>query len=120
MSYATLAPVIGRTPDVPSSIRMSPVGELLYVAFCSEAIQPHFLEVAGTLYVFLQDGLGYSGIVDAIKAVMDRLPADSAFYGYSLEALIQPDWAYQLVTHGPDAETQQLSQTTNVRRHTEG
>ena len=120
MSYATLAPVIGRTPDVPSSIRMSPVGELLYVAFCSEAIQPHFLEVAGTLYVFLQDGLNYSGIVDAISAVMDRLPADSAFYGYSIEELIQPDWAYQLVTHGPDAETQQLSQTTNVRRRTEG
>ena len=120
MSYATLAPVIGRTPDVPSSIRMSPVGELLYVAFCSEAIQPHFLEVAGTLYVFLQDGLNNSGIVDAISAVMDRLPADSAFYGCSIEALIQPDWANLLVTSGPDAETQQLNQTTNVRRHTEG
>lgn len=120
MSYATLAPVIGRTPDVPSSIRMSPVGEFLYVAFCSEAIQPHFLEVAGTLYIFLQDGLNNSGIVDAISAVMDRLPADSAFYGCSIEDLIQPDWANLLVTNGPDAETQQLNQTTNVRRHTEG
>lgn len=120
MTYATLSPVIGRTPDVPSSIRMSPVGESLYVAFCNEAIQPHFLEVTGTLYVFLQYGLGYSGIIDAIEAVMDRLPADSAFYGYPIEALIQPDWANLLVKNGPDAETQQLSQTTNVRRHTEG
>jgi hypothetical protein len=120
MSYATLAPVIGRTPDVPSSIRMSPVGEFLYVAFCSEAIQPHFLEVAGTLYVFLQDGLNYSGIVDAISAVMDRLPADSAFYGYPIEVLIQPGWIHRIVASGPSAETQQLSQTTNVRRHTQG
>ncbi len=120
MNYATLSPVIGRAPDVPSSIRMSPAGEFLYVALCNEAKQPHFLEVAGTLYFFLQDGLDYSGIVDAISAVLNRLSTDSALYGYPVETLIQPDWIHRIVTSGPGAEPQQLSQTTNVRRHSQG
>jgi len=117
VKYPTLSPVIGRTPDVPSSIRMSPVGESLYVAFCNEAIQPHFLEVAGTLYVFLQDGLGYSGIVDAITAVMDRLPADSAFYGYPSEALIQPEWILYFVTNDLEGALPHQDLSINVRGH---
>jgi hypothetical protein len=117
MTYASLSPVIGRTPDVPSSIRMSPVGESLYVAFCNEAIHPHFLEVAGTLYVFLQDGLGYSGIVDAITGVMDRLQADSAFYGYPVERLIQPEWISHFVTNHLEGALSHQDPPTNVRRH---
>jgi len=117
MTYASLSPVIGRTPDVPSSIRMSPAGEFLYVAFCNEAIQPHFLEVGGTLYVFLQDGLDYSGIVDAITAVMDRLPIDSAFYGYPSEALIQPEWISHFVTNDLEVALPHQDPSTNVRGH---
>jgi hypothetical protein len=117
MIYATLSPVIGRTPDVPSSIRMSPAGEFLYVAFCNESMQPHFLEVAGTLYVFLQDGLGYSGIVDAISVVLNRLSTDSALHGYAIEDLIQPEWISHFVTNDLEVVLPHQDQSTNVRRH---
>lgn len=117
MNYATLSPVIGRAPDVPSSIRMSPAGEFLYVALCNEAKQPHFLEVAGTLYLFLQDGLDYSGIVDAISAVLNRLSTDSALYGYPVETLIQPEWISHFVTNHLEVALPHQDASTNVRRH---
>ena len=71
MSYTFLSPVIGRTPDVPTPIRMYPVGHELYVAFCDDVIAPHYLEVAGTLYVFMQGGTDYSGVIDAVLSVLN-------------------------------------------------
>ncbi len=117
MMHATLSPVVGRTPDVPASIRMYPAGDAIYVAFCDNAVQPHYLELAGTLYVFIQDGLDYTGVVDAVTAVLNRLPTDSALNGIHIDALIQPEWISQFVTDDLDAPSQHQSQSLSVRRH---
>ena len=116
MSNLTLSPVVGRTPDVPSSIRMYPAGESVYIAFCDESLHPHYLEVAGTLYVFMQDGLDFDGVIFALSNVFDRLPTDSELYGRSLDALIEPVWISQIVATGPDAAGIQRVLSPDVRR----
>lgn len=116
MSNMTLSPVVGRTPDVPSSIRMYPAGESVYIAFCDESLHPHYLEVAGTLYVFMQDGLGFNGVVSALSNVIDRLPTDSELYGRSLDALIEPAWIAQIVETEPDAACIHGVLSSDVRR----
>jgi hypothetical protein len=118
MSNLTLSPVVGRTPDVPSSIRMYPAGESVYIAFCDESLQPHYLEVAGTLYVFMQDGLDFDGVISALTNVIDRLPTDSGQYGCSLDALIEPEWISQIVATGRDAAGIQRVLSPDVRRPT--
>lgn len=117
MSYTFLSPVVGRTPDVPSPIRMYPVGNEVYVAFCDDDIKPHYLEVAGTLYVFMQDGMDYDGVVDAIASVLQRLPIDSDLYGHSLEDIIESKWISQAVATESDEHPFHLAQSPNVRRH---
>jgi hypothetical protein len=117
MMHATLSPVVGRTPDVPASIRMYPAGDAIYVAFCDNAIQPHYLELAGTLYVFVQDGLEYRGVVEAIAAVLNRLPTDSALRGIHIDDLIQPEWISQFVTDDLDTPSQDQGESPNARRH---
>ena len=97
MSYTFLSPVIGRTPDVPTPIRMYPVGHELYVAFCDDVIAPHYLEVAGTLYVFMQGGTDYSGVIDAVLSVLQRLTCDSDFYGKPIDSIIEYKWVSQAV-----------------------
>jgi hypothetical protein len=116
MSNLTLSPVVGRTPDVPSSIRMYPAGESVYIAFCDESLQPHYLEVAGTLYVFMLDGLDFDGVISALTNVIDRLPTDSELYGRSLDALIEPVWISPIVATGPDAAGIQRVLSPDVRR----
>ncbi|MFM2223399.1 MAG: hypothetical protein RLZZ78_1656 [Armatimonadota bacterium] len=115
--HATLSPVVGRTPNVPASIRMYPAGDAIYVAFCDYAVLPQYLELAGMLYVFMQDGLDYAGVVDAIAAVLNRLPADSALHGIHIDALIQHEWISQFVTDDLDAPLLHQGQSLSVRRH---
>jgi hypothetical protein len=117
MMQPTLSPVVGRTPDVPASIRMYPAGDVIYVAFCDNAVQPHYLELAGTLYVFMQDGLDFTGVVDAIAGVLNRLSTDSALYGMKINALIQPEWILQFVSDDLETPSQHQGQSLNVRRH---
>ena len=116
MSQLTLSPVIGRTPDVPNAIRMYPAGEAIYIAFCDETLSPHYLEVAGTLYVFMQDGLGFDGVISALSNVIERLPTDSELYGCSLDALIEPAWISQIVEAEPDATSIRRVLSPDVRR----
>jgi len=117
MAITTHTPVVGRNPNVPASIRMYPAGDAVYVAFCDDATQPHYLEVAGTLYVFMRDGLDYTGIVDAIAAVLCRLSTDSNLYGYAIDDLIQPAWISHFVTNDLEAALPHQDLSTNVRRH---
>ncbi|MFM7188003.1 MAG: hypothetical protein ACKO14_09325 [Armatimonadota bacterium] len=116
MSNLTLSPVVGRTPDVPSSIRMYPAGESVYIACCDESLQPHYLEVAGMLYVFMQDGLDFDGVISALTNVIDRLPTDSGLYGCSLDALIELEWISQIVATGRDAAGTKRVLSPDVRR----
>lgn len=117
MSNLTLSPVVGRTPDVPSSIRMYPAGESVYIAFCDLSVQPHYLEVAGTLYVFMRNGLSFEDVISALSNVLERLPSDSELYGCSLDALIEPAWISQIVMTGPDAIGIQRVLSHEVRRN---
>lgn len=117
MAITTHTPVVGRTPNIPASIRMHPVGDVVYVAFCDDAVQPHYLEVAGNLYVFMHGGLDYIGVIDAISAVMSRLPSESVLYGCPIDTLIQPDWISQIVTNDLEAAWPYQDLSTNVRRH---
>ncbi len=113
---ATLSPVIGRTPDVPSSIRMYPAGEAIYIAFCDNSSHPHYLEVAGTLYVFMQRGLDVDGVVSAISTVVDRLPVNSNHYGCLVDDLIEPAWIAQFVIAESDQPSLHPAFSPNVRR----
>jgi len=116
MIPTTLLPVAGRTPNVPASIRMYPAGDAIYVAFCDSAMQPHYLELAGTLYVFMPDGLDFAGVVDAIAVILNRLPTDSALYGMHIDDLIHPEWISQFVTR-IDMPSQYEGESPNARRH---
>ena len=77
----------------------------------------HYLELAGTLYVFVQDGLEYRGVVEAIAAVLNRLPTDSALRGIHIDDLIQPEWISQFVTDDLDTPSQYQGESPNARRH---
>jgi hypothetical protein len=117
MMNATLSPVVGRTPNVPASIRMYPAGDAIYVAFCDNAGESRYLELAGMLYVFMPDGLDFAGVVDAIADVLNRLPKDSALHGIHIDALIQPEWISQFVTDDLVTPSQHQGQSLSVRRH---
>ncbi|MFY8053245.1 MAG: hypothetical protein ACOVP2_11555 [Armatimonadaceae bacterium] len=114
MNYTMLSPVVGRKPDVPPSIRMYPIGDSVHIAFCDGCFQPHYLEVAGTLYVFMQDGLDFDGVIAALINVIDRLPVDSCLYGIELDVLVDTDWIVQILATEPDAVSVLLP---DVRRH---
>jgi len=110
MPYSSRSPVVGRTPDVPSPIRMFPAGQDVYVAFCDALMQPHYLEVAGTLYVFMQDCLDVESIIGAIASVLRRLPTDSELYGCSIDEVIEASWVSQIVAIEPEASQLQQDQ----------
>jgi len=112
----TLTPVVGRTPDVPSAVRMYPAGESIYIAFCDDCSHPHYLEVAGTLYVFLQDGLNCDGVISALSSVIDRLPSDSIHVGCTIDTLIEPAWIAQYVATELNNDGHLQAVSSEVRR----
>jgi hypothetical protein len=77
---------------------MLPAGDQIYVGFCDNNVEPHYLVVGENLFIFLSSNLDVADMVRSIEEVLSNLPESSGWRPSDPNATIRLDWISQAMS----------------------